>query len=112
MRLFAAGSTLWLLRNELRLNLRSIGLAGRKGSTAAQSSSRRGMILMAVMLGVGCLICLPFAAVAHRFHARQTDDPIVLAALGLGLLAVFSLMLSQTLAKATDAFYERGDLDL
>lgn len=110
MSLLGPGSTLWLLRHEVRLNLRTAGWARQKGSQ--QPSPLRGVIIMAVLLAIGAAVCLPLAFLAHRFHLRQSADPLLLGMIGLGMLAAFSLLLSQTLARATDAFYERADLDL
>ena len=59
-----------------------------------------------LMLAVGG----PMALFLRHVPVRQT--PGLLMVLDLILLAVFSLMLSQTLASAVIGFYERGDLDL
>lgn len=99
MTLLPAGSTPWLIAHELRLAFRG------------QSRTRvRGMI------GLG-LIALPAIAVGViiAYALRDTHIPViaplVVMADGVGVL-VFSLMLSVTVSRAAQVFFERGDLDL
>ncbi len=96
------GSTLWLLSHELRLTARA--LAGRKGAA-----------LSFWILGIAILVVTGAAGVPLSLYLRGRTLPISGAlALGLdfGLVAIFTLILSQTLSAAVSAFYERGDLDL
>ncbi|MFL5297090.1 MAG: hypothetical protein ACJ798_11980 [Phenylobacterium sp.] len=101
-----AGSTLWLLRHELRLTWR--GLLARR----SRGRGRFAAIWLSLALP---LLLLVVAGLPLGFALRHVRVPIVPIA---GLIAsavvvmVFTLMLSQTLAAAVDALYERADLDL
>ena len=96
----APGSVPWLLAHELRL--------------AFRARSKRGnatLIIVAVGLVAGMLVVgLPLALALRFVPIRET--PGVMMTLDLILLAIFTLILSQTLAGAITAFFERGDLDL
>ena len=99
--LFPMGSTPWLLAHELRLSLRTLG--GRKGART------RWIVLGLVGLGV----LAGFSTMALNFRDAQVrETPLLILFADLAMVAVFTLMLSQTLAAATTAFFERGDLDL
>jgi ABC-2 type transport system permease protein len=96
------GSTSWLLGHELRLNWR--GLMGQR----RRAPWRLGSF---AVIGVGLLIGgVSLALILRDFDAPVNNLTILVA--DTALLLVFSLMLSQTLAGATDALYTRGDLDL
>ncbi|THD71081.1 hypothetical protein, partial [Phenylobacterium sp.] len=100
------GSTLWLLRHELRLLWR--GLAGRRGRGKGQF---RLMWISAILP----LILLVTAGLPLAFALRKVEIPItpISGAIAAAVsLAIFTLMLSQTLSAAVDALYERADLDL
>ncbi len=100
MTLFKPGGMAWLLRHELRLSYRTMR-AARGG---------RALVIMVVGFGVLALfVGLPLAA-ASRLHMEAT--PLFSLAVDAACAALFTLMLSQTLAGATSALYERGDLDL
>ena len=94
------GSIPWLLAHELRL--------------AFRARSKRGnstLIIVAVVMVVLMLVAgLPLAFALRFVPIRET--PGVMMILDLILLAIFTLILSQTLAGAISAFFERGDLDL
>jgi ABC-2 type transport system permease protein len=95
------GSTLWLLGWELRLAWRNA--LGRRGG--------RGRL---VLLGIAALASLGFG-VPLALLLRRVETPInpfTILAADAGMLVVFTLMLSQTLAGAIEALYTRGDLDL
>lgn len=100
------GSTLWLLRHELRLSLR--GLLARR--------SRNGGRGVMVWVGVGFLALVMLASgVPLGFVLRGVAMPMTPAAVLIADAAcamIFTLMLSQTLAAAVDALYQRADLDL
>lgn len=106
MSAFSPGSVPWLLAHELRLTWR--GAMRPKGS-------RGGQIAM-WCIGVGVLVLLavtagaPLGLVLRKLHPQPTTA--VLLGLDMGLLLLWTLMLSQTLSQATVAFYERADLDL
>jgi len=95
------GSTIWLLGHELRLNWR--GLLGRR-----RIAWRLGSF---AVIGVIALIAGCLAALALR-HFDVPVNHLSVLAVDTAALLIFSLMLSQTLAGATDALYTRGDLDL
>jgi ABC-2 type transport system permease protein len=96
----APGSIPWLLAHELRLAFRA-------------RSKRQGQTLV-VVIAVAALLTLvagvPLALFLRQMPIRQS--PGLLLTFDLILLAVFTLILSQTLASAVIGFYERGDLDL
>ena len=95
------GSTIWLLGHELRLNWRGL-MGGRRAAWRLGSFAVIGVLLL-----IGGF---PLAWVLRDIEA-PVNNLSILAADTIALL-VFSLMLSQTLAGATDALYTRGDLDL
>jgi len=97
-----AGSTPWLLVHELKLSLRAV--TGRKGGL-------RGLIIVGVALVLGTIFGgIPVAKMLGH-AALQPSAPLMMG-FDAALLLIFTLMLSQTLASATTAFFERGDLDL
>jgi len=103
VRLLRSGSVAWLLAQEIRLYWR--GLTGKRVG-AGIGAWIGGSILLLVMLSGG---------VSLGFVLRKLDVPMVpmAAAIALACCATaFTLMLSQTLAAASEALYERGDLDL
>ena len=101
MSVLKPGSLGWLLGHELRLSYRTMR-AARGG---------RALIIMGVGFGVLALfVGLPLAMAAPRLHPAAT--PMLSMAVDAAGVALFTLMLSQTLAGATSALYERGDLDL
>ena len=92
----------WLLAHELKLSFRAI--TGRKGGL-------RGLIIVGAVLVLGTAFGgVPLARLLQGMTVRPSA-PLIMA-FDAGLLLIFTLMLSQTLASATMAFYERGDLDL
>lgn len=99
MTLFVPGSTPWLILHELRLAFR-----GRD----------KGRMRVWMFLGI---LSLPAfgAGISLALVFRNTHIPIVpeaVLALDGVLLFVFSLMLSVTVSRAAQVFFERGDLDL
>ena len=97
-----SGSTPWLLAHELRLSLRAV--TGRRGG-------RLTLIVVAVALAFGTVVGgVPMALAIRTVPVRPT--PLLILIFDLAMGAIFTLILSQTLASATTAFYERGDLDL
>jgi ABC-2 type transport system permease protein len=94
------GSFLWLLAHEIRISIR--------GSIRA---NRLGVAITAILIGVLTIFAgLPLAvALAHRTVALT---PIIALSIDAAVVALFTLLLSQTLSSATLALYERGDLDL
>lgn len=104
-----AGSTLWLLRHELRLGWRGV-FAGRGGPGGRTTRTVRLAALGLLALALGGVIGLPLAAAAHRTHFRP-NGPYHLLVDG-AVVGVFTLMLAQALNAATLVLYERNDLDL
>ncbi len=111
MRLFAPASTLWLLKNELRLGLRML--------TPARKSGAKGpgvwfWVRIALFAGLAvafvAVLGVPAALWMHR-RGFQPSGPYFLL-LDVGALGVFTLMLAQALNTATQVLYERNDLDL
>jgi ABC-2 type transport system permease protein len=97
------GSVLWLLGYEVLQGWR--GLFARYGRRGARAWIPP-ILLLLIAVGAG----LPLGRLLAR--AGPMEGPAyVVAALAL-TVTVFALMLSQTLAAAADALYERGDLDL
>ncbi len=97
---FAPGSIPWLLGHELRLTVRA-------------RSKRQGRTL--IVVGIVIAVLMLVAGVPLGLFLRHVpigETPGVLMTLDLILAAVFTLILSQTLASAVIGFYERGDLDL
>ncbi|THD63251.1 hypothetical protein [Phenylobacterium sp.] len=104
--MFAPGSTLWLMRHELRLSWR--GLTERRGRG-------RGRFRTLWLSAILPLILLVTAGLPLSFALRRVQisvSPISVAIAAVIAVALFTLMLSQTLSAAVDALYERADLDL
>jgi ABC-2 type transport system permease protein len=96
----APGSIPWLLEHELRLAFRA---RSKRGNTTM-------LIVLVVMVLLMMVVGLPLALALRFAPIRETPSLFML--LDLILLAIFTLILSQTLAGAISAFFERGDLDL
>ena len=96
----AAGSHLWLLLHEMRLFFRGSKKAGK----VAMMIFAAALVILAASAG------FPLA-LAMRKAAFAAVPPLVLS-VDLGAAVLFTLMLSQALMMTTQAFYERGDLDL
>jgi ABC-2 type transport system permease protein len=95
------GSTLWLLGHEIRLWWR--GLIG----------GRRGRVRLVVLGIVGAVFLIGGMPIALGLRGFEVPiGPLSILAADAVCAVVFTLMLSQTLAGATDALYTRGDLDL
>jgi ABC-2 type transport system permease protein len=97
-----AGSTPWLLAHELKLSFRA--MTGRKGGSI-------GLIVVGAIMVITTIAAgFPLALMMRHVPVRET--PLLIMAFDVAMVAIFTLILSQTLASATMAFYERGDLDL
>ncbi|HWA63509.1 MAG TPA: hypothetical protein VG939_19180 [Caulobacteraceae bacterium] len=95
------GSIPWLFAAEARLALRDL-------------FARRGRA-RAVLLGIVPLVLIGAVGIPVGLALRHVNVPLVpfaMVVVDLAMLAVFSLMLSQTLAAATQTLYVRGDLEL
>lgn len=101
--LLRPGSAAWLLGYEIRLYWR--GMAGKRASAGVGAWIGGGILLLVMLAG----------GVSMGLVLRTLDVPRtpLAAAIALACCAMaFTLMLSQTLAAASEALYERGDLDL
>jgi len=97
-----AGSIPWLLAHEVRL--------ARRGLTARPGMKWRAPLVLVAVVVAGLLVGVPAGLAIRRFGFEPT--PLIAAIAALGVFAVFTLMLSQSLAAATETLYARGDLDL
>jgi len=95
------GSTIWLLSHELRLAWR--GFFGGKQRV-------RRIVALAIVGGLFLALAFPMAWALRGMQAPVNTVTMLMA--DVAAVMIFSLMLSQTLAGATDALYTRGDLDL
>jgi ABC-2 type transport system permease protein len=93
------GSTLWLVAHELRLSFR--------GRAAAP---RSGMVLIGILGALAFAIGLILAVEMRNVHIPI--KPFTALIFDLVLLAILSLMLSVTVSRAAQIFFERGDLEL
>ena len=96
----AAGSHLWLLLHEMRLFFRGSKKAGK----VAMMIFAAALVILAASAG------FPLALAMQK--ATFTPVPPLVLSVDLGAAILFTLMLSQALMMTTQAFYERGDLDL
>ncbi len=95
------GSTLWLLANEMRLGLRD--MLGKRGSVRLILT---GVAIFLLVFALG----FPVARALRGVDIPISPLPIIIA--DAAVAVVFTLMLSQTLAAASQSLYNRGDLDL
>ncbi len=103
MSLLRPGSPTWLLVHEMRLSWR--GLTAKKAVGGVGAMIGFGFLAL-LMVGGGVIIGLAL---------RKLQVPVIPLSAAIALAAcamTFTLMLSQTLAAASEALYERGDLDL
>ena len=103
--LTAPGSSLWLLRNEVRLAFRALG--GRNSTRSRWI--RLGLALTVVGGSAGWLGWLAAGAIA-RHPVPLTPLTCIIVEVAMAYLS--TLMVAQALTFATQAFYERNDLDL
>jgi ABC-2 type transport system permease protein len=95
------GSLAWLLAHEARLAWRGVGGRGRRLNVT--------LVGMAVVM----LVCgLPIGLMLARVRLPAPLRWMAVLVLDLGLLMVFTLMLSATMTSAILVFHTRGDLDL
>jgi ABC-2 type transport system permease protein len=97
------GSTLWLVRHDLRLAGRALRSAGR----------RKRRIVSGVLLSVVVLLHLVgFAAAPFLARMHDVARPGTLLVGSIALGGAFTLFLSKAITEATDSLFQRGDLDL
>lgn len=105
--MFRPGSIPWFLSHELRVTWRTWFQRGQRKRT-------RSIPVPLVVAAILVIVTLA-AGVPVANWLRDTEfvvTPIVAFLVDATLLLMFTLMLSQTLVAAVDAFYARGDLDL
>ncbi|MCW5714132.1 MAG: hypothetical protein KIT43_06445 [Bauldia sp.] len=107
--MFRRASIPWLLAHELKLVWRSLG----SKKTGSQKKRRLRIPPWLVAVIVIALISAAFipAAISLR-DVEIVASPLLVVIIDLALALILSLMLSQTVVSAVDAFYQRGDLDL
>lgn len=103
------GSSLWLLRHELRLLLYNTLLNGRKDA-AKRRVDKRLLITFTVLWLI--FHAGAFALLRELGEAGASLPPQFASAITLVLAAVFMLMLSSGLKASVEALFDRGDLDL
>jgi ABC-2 type transport system permease protein len=99
----APGSTLWLLQHDLRL-------AGRDFRAAGRGKSRTVVIVLLTNIVMLHLIGFAAAPLLARMHTQFRGEALVTGTLAIA--GAFTLFLSKAISEATDALYQRGDLDL
>ena len=103
MTLFGPGSAVWLMRHDLRLVGREFRSAGR----------RRRRTVSYVLIGVVVLLhLLGFAAAPLLAQLHHADRAQALLVASFAIAGAFTLFLSKSITEATDALFQRGDLDL
>jgi ABC-2 type transport system permease protein len=103
MKLAPPGSTLWLLRHDLRLAARDMRAAG-KGRSTVVAGILLGTILALHLVGF-------FGAPAlAAMRANTPTDIMVILTIATG--GAFTLFLSKAISESVDALFQRGDLDL
>ncbi len=108
--MFRRGSTLWFIAHDLRVTWRTWFQRRPR-----RAQKRRRFVPLPLVI-VGVLLIGSLAAGIPVANALRDQDliatPLVAFIVDAALLLIFTLMLSQTLVAAVDAFYDRGDLDL
>jgi ABC-2 type transport system permease protein len=108
--MFARASVPWLLANELRLLWRSFG--GKKGAANGKKRRFRFPPWLAAVLIVAVVSAAFVPAAISLRGVEIVPVPLLVVIIDLVIALILSLMLSQTVVSAVDAFYQRGDLDL
>ncbi len=99
----APGSTLWLLRHDLRL-------AGRDFRASGRGKSRTVVFILVTNIVLMHLIGFAAAPYLARLHAQFRAEALVSGSLAIA--GAFTLFLSKSISEATEALHQRGDLDL
>ena len=97
------GSTLWLLRHDLRLAGRDFRSSGRGKGRVVAFILISNIVLMHV-------IGFAAAPILSRLHDQFRAEALVSASLAIA--GTFTLFLSKAISEATEALHQRGDLDL
>jgi ABC-2 type transport system permease protein len=101
--LSAPGSLLWLARHDLRLIGRDFRASGR---------GRRRSVAMTFLVTVLLMHLIGYLAAPEmaRIHDQLRSEALLTGSFALG--GAFMLFLSKAISEATDALFQRGDLDL
>jgi len=97
------GSTLWLLKHDLRLAGRDMRAAGR---------GRSRVVATILLITVVLMHVIGFTAAPALTHLHDTYREGALVTLSLAVVGAFALFLSKAITEATEALHQRGDLDL
>lgn len=108
--MFARASIPWLLAHELRILWRSLGGKKKAGPAKKRRISFPSWLVAVLVIGVISAAFIP-AALSLR-DVEIVASPLLVVIIDLVIALILSLMLSQTVVTAVDAFYQRGDLDL
>ncbi len=103
------GSILWFLQHEIRVTWRT-WMQRRPAGKKRRRNVPAPLIAVAVILAATLFVGVPIALELRDVEIAAT--PVLAFLIDAGLVLIFTLMLSQTLVMAVDAFYDRGDLDL
>jgi ABC-2 type transport system permease protein len=98
-----AGSTLWLLRHDLRL-------AGRDFRASGRGKSRVVVFVLVANLIFTHLMGFAAAPFFARLHNQFRAETMVGGTLAVA--GAFTLFLSKSISEAIEALHQRGDLDL
>jgi len=101
--LLGPGSAFWLLRHDLRL-------AGRDLRAAGGRKRRVVGIVLGTAVVLLHLIGFVAAPALGRLHDAHRSDALLVGSFALA--GAFTLFLSKAISEATDALFQRGDLDL
>ncbi len=99
----SAGSTLWLLGHDLRLAGRDMRAAGKSRSRVVATVLLSTVVLLHIIGFAG-------APALARLHDQYREGMLV--TISLAVAGAFTLFLSKAISEATEALYQRGDLDL
>lgn len=97
------GSTLWLLRHDLRIAGREFRATGKRSSNAVR---------YVLLTNIVCMHVIGFAAAPALARLHDTVREGALVTVSLGAAGAFALFLSKAISEAVDALHQRGDLDL
>lgn len=97
------GSTLWLLRHDIKLAGRELRAVGRKRGQAVAIV----LLLNVLLFHVSGFFAAPELA---RLHDTWRADALLAGSVALA--GAFTLFISKAISEATDALFQRGDLDL
>lgn len=106
--MFAPGTVPWFLRHELLITWRT--WVQRGPGKKRRFNIPIPVVALVIIIAASLVVGVPVANELRDVEINAT--PVLAFLIDIGLLLLFTLMLSQTLVAAVDAFYDRGDLDL